>query len=578
MSKLWAGIPGQAHSLQTIDTSNNHGIVKCDLLRHGLDQLRAIRKLNISGNTRLDTGNPLVDEATINGWTLTELDLSGIAVRNLTTLAMGHLGLTFSQLNDATVDVLASYLQTAKSQHLRLIRLNKCGLTSRQIAKLFRTMGQSRRMTVHINANRLDEGIDDLCGALACGYGPWSLFIQMVEFGHESSYIKLWKALTVNKTIECLSLAGSSTPDEASSTACQAVADFFVNNDTVRFLDISGYDAKLDEGRLGKEFSKALRGMRCNSKIEHLRVRSQMLNINVGDLAEAISGNKKLHTLDCEDNDFNLSNYRHLIKHLGDNSTIRYFSIFSPQELERSVRRSVTTLGSATPTRRASIVSRFRYHDKLLNGNEKALAQQLQHEWDAAAAELELILERNRRLYEEARTPDDDIGSQSSGPGSAPGENEGTFSESFGGLAYREYESRRKSPSTPSTPRRNRSVAGSSTSATDLQSLTGRLRLDGKLMRSGSVISSEASTSPTSACASGSVSPAVHTPSDGLSPKERMVPPIPEAPVDYSNDDGYYTCTEDPHGESGLQIKTTRGQFYDAVSRIEEEDDTVCAT
>lgn len=469
-----------------------------------------------------------------------------------------------SQLNDTTVNVLAIYLETYKSQHLRLIRVNKCGLTGRQIAKLFRAMGQSRRMTVHINANRLDEGIDDLCGALACGYGPWSLFIQMVEFGHESSYIKLWKALTVNKTIECLSLAGSSTPDAASPTACQAVADFFSNNDTVRFLDISGYDSKLDEGRLGREFSKALSGMRSNSKIEHLRVRSQMLNINIGDLAEAISGNKTLHTLDCEDNDFNLSNYRHLIKHINDNLTIRHFSAFSPQELERSVRKSVTTPGSATPTRRASVISRFR-HDKTHRGGDKALVQQLKNEWDAAVADLDLILERNKRLYDKARNSDDEVGSHSSSSGSH--DCEGTFSASFGGLAFREYESRRaKSCSSGTgTPTRKSSAAGSTTSITDLA---------GRLMRSNSVVSSEVAISPTSA--SGSISPVAHTPVEGDSPRERFFPPIPEGCPDYSNE-GNYTYSEVPHTEPGLQMKAFRRPWRDSVSRIEEEEDTICA-
>ena len=459
-------------------------------------------------------------------------------------------------------------MQTANSQNLRVIRVNKCGLTGRQIAKLFRAMGQARKMTVHINANRLDEGIDDLCGALACGYGPWSLFVQMVEFGHESSYIKLWKALTINKTIECLSLAGSSTPDAASPTACRAVADFFSSNNAVRFLDISGYDAKLDEGRLGREFSKALSGMRSNAKIEHLRVRSQMLNINIGDLAEAISGNKTLHTLDCEDNEFNLSNFRHLIKHLDDNLTIRHFSAFSPYELERSVRRSVNTAGAATPNRRASMITRFR-HDKVQHGGDKVLVQQLKNEWESAVADLELILERNKRLYDEAKQSDDESGSSHSSSG--PRDGEGAFSASFGGLAFREYESRRarNSSSGAGTPTRKPSRAGSSTSLAELQSLSGRL--DRRLARSNSSVSSEVAISPTSA--SGSNSPAVHTPVEGDSPRDRMFAPIPEGSLG-SSDEGNYTYSGGGSIDPGLQMKASHWSWSDSVSRIEEEEDT----
>lgn len=80
LTKFWTGVSGQARSLETIDTSDNQGVVKFDILRHNLGRLRAIKKLNISGNTRIDSDSPIFEEVTINKWTLSELDLSGIAV------------------------------------------------------------------------------------------------------------------------------------------------------------------------------------------------------------------------------------------------------------------------------------------------------------------------------------------------------------------------------------------------------------------------------------------------------------------------------------------------------------------
>src|SRR5687767_6679412 len=299
-------------------------------------------------------------------------------------------------------------------------------------------MGQARQLTVHINANRLDEGIEDLCGAVACGFGPWSLFMQMVEFTHEESYTKLWRALTVNKTIECLSLAGSATPDDASDTACQAVSDFFEKNTTVRYLDLSGYDAKLDEGRLGREFSKSLSGIRKNARIEHLRVRSQMLNINIGDLAEAIEGNSVLHTIDCEANDFNLSNFRHLIKHLEGNRTIRYFSAFSEHELHRVVNKSVDDAGAAVsvPKRRGSVLSRLR-HEKPAAPTPDPLVGHLKAEWDVAVQQLEKVLARNRKLFDDVDLEHSGIDPYAQAEDAANAE----FASDFGGLALREYES-----------------------------------------------------------------------------------------------------------------------------------------
>lgn len=343
---------------------------------------------------------------------------------------------TTAQLNDATVDVLAAYIHMDASHGLQIMRPSHCGLTGRQLARLFREMGQARRLTVHLNANRLDEDID-LCEATSCGYGPWNL-LQMVEFAQEANYIKLVRALTVNKTIECLSLAGTAMPDAASSTACQAVADFFSQNSTVRFLDISGYDSKLDEGRLGREFSRALSGMRFNKRIEHLRVRSQMLNINTRDLADAISANKTLHTLDCGGNDFKLSNFRHVIKHLEENSTIRHFSAFSEQELSRAILRSVQTAGIVTAGRRSSVMSRFR-HDKSQGGAGKPLAQQLKDEWEAAVADLERILVRNQGFEGKC----DSHAGQVLGASRRNSDVERVFSSAFGGLAHREFEFRR---------------------------------------------------------------------------------------------------------------------------------------
>jgi hypothetical protein len=469
-------------------------------------------------------------------------------------------------MNDATIEVLASYLEQPGSQSLKVMRLNKCGLTSRQTSRLFRSMGQARKVTVHINANRLDEGIDDLCGAIACGYAPWSLFMQMLEFNYEASYVKLWKALTVNKTIECLSLAGSTTPEAASSSACQTVSEFFSNNDTVRYLDISGYDAKLDEGRLGREFSKALGGMKSNKRIEHLRVRTQMLNINIGDLAEAISSNNTLHTLDCEDNDFTISNLRHLIRHLTNNFTIRHFSAFSQQELSRSVRKSVTTAGSSTPTRRNSVIARFK-HDRShhgSHGNDQALVQHLKDEWDAAIAELNLILARNQRQYADAKQSDDET---ELGQGQGEREGEGVFSASFGGLASREYESRRKrnSHGASSPGRKPGSGRNSNSNSTlDLRGLSGGL--DMSILRSNSVISSEA-VSPTSEA--GFSSSGVNS-ADG-SPTEKQFLHGVEYTFDAHPEESY-TLVEPGAGDGGLQMKPYRRTWGDSVGRIDEED------
>ncbi|KAF7558668.1 hypothetical protein G7046_g5497 [Stylonectria norvegica] len=556
LSKLWTGIYGQGATLQVLDTSENHGKVPFDVIRDSLSQLRALKKLNIAGNTRLNSDESLFDEVAINSWALEELDVSTIT------------------LNDATVDVLANYLSTVNSRHLKVLRLNHCELTGRQLARLFREMGQGRQMTVHINANRLDDGIEDLCQAISCGYGPWSLFVQMIEFALESNYIKLLRALTVNKTIECLSLAGSSTPDSASDTACQAVSEFFSKNNTIRFLDISGFDAKLDEGRLGRGFSKALSGLRTNTRIEHLRVRSQMLNVNIGDLAEAISGNKALHTLDCEGNEFNLSNFRHLVRHLEDNTSIRHFSAFSDRDLAQTIQKSVNSaVSAATPVRRQSVISRFR-PEKQQSVSSRPLVQQLKDGWEEAVQKLQHLLERNQQIFlkeEEAQ--------RASSPPALYRNTDGeeVFCKAFGGLALRTFEHQKaRSNSTSNTPQQRYSSISLATSTTRLQ---GTIPEAGsRVRRSYSMVSSDDASSP-----------ATDSPSTGSAAPS---PPELESPIDkeyslgnqqHAADirteqepaDHDYNYADGQDGDFGLEIRMHRRFWSSQANAIEEEDGLV---
>jgi hypothetical protein len=286
-----------------------------------------------------------------------------------------------------------------------------------------------------------------------------------------------------------------------------------------------------------------------------------MLDINIGDLAEAISGNKTLHTLDCESNDFNLSNFRHLVKHLEDNTTIRYFSAFSEQELARSVRKSVDVAGSVTPTRRASVISRFR-HDRSQSVGERPLVQQLKDEWDSASASLELILQRNQRAYQEASDSEGEASSHSSNERK---QGESIFSTAFGGLALREYESRRAKGSQGfNSPRIGSISTSGGMGASDEQTT--------RITRSYSVVSSEVAISPTTdGASSGSGLP---TPPELDSPTEKEFK-LSLSQVSQTLFDDFRDCnyifTDVVDADQGLQMKTHRRFQSDPSSRIDEE-------
>ncbi|GFP53990.1 hypothetical protein TASIC1_0003036800 [Trichoderma asperellum] len=550
LNKLWSGLAGQAETIEYIDTSNNSGTVGFDTFTYTLRQLRNIKKLNISGNTRLVSEEPLFAEGALHSWALQELDLSGIV------------------LNDTTVISLARYMESPMSQGLQVMRLNNCGLTGSQVAQLFFSMGKARHMTVHINANRLDDGIGSLCDAIASGYGPWSLFMQMIEFSYEDSFVKLMRALTINKTIECLSLAGCATPDAVSSVACQAASDLFAKNETIRFLDISGYDSKLDEGRLGREFSRSLSGMKFNKRIEHLRVRSQMLNINIGDLAEAISGNQTLHTLDCEGNDFNLSNFWHLVKRIEGNTTIRHFSAFSESELSRTIQKSAEVDVPVVAPRRSSGIFNKLKHEKVPVMVEKPLVQRLSDEWDAAINALNQVLERNQKIYRDELSPAK-LADQVLETCEIE---EGTFSVDFGGLASKEFEvhnaagsSLRRGPSTTNHGSETLKVIVSAPYSGEDPSDT--------IMRPYSIVSSDGASSPTSQASSNSET-GMPTPSEMESPPDKepgwVSTPVAGVTSNGASEDSFLP-SEGYDAEISLLMGRYQSLLGDPTDPIEEE-------
>lgn len=541
LSDIWTALDHQADSLEKIDLSDNQGTVRFEIVCNALSRFRGVTKLCIGRNVRLATGLSLFDDDALATWQLQELDLSGIV------------------LNDATVDSLANYLSASGSQSLRRLCLDFCGLNGFHVARLFRSMGPGREIKVYMNSNRIDDGVADLCDAIGAGLGPSCLFLQMIDFTREESYVKLLRALALNTTIKCLSLAGTSTPDAASETACQAVFDFLAKNTSIRYLDMSGFDSKLDEGRLGRGFSRALGGIRHNTRIEHLRVRSQMLNINVGDFAEALGVNRTLRTVDCSSNDLTLSNLRYLITNLEGNTSIRNFSAFSSQELERTIEKAMSDAATPTPVKRPSMMSRFRHEKNSPPQQDTTLIQELRSEWDHAILHLQSITDENLRSHVEILTSDATSSSQAA---LVALEGDSVFAAAFGGLAAEDYEGLRVV-----TSRRS----GDETQRTSLHARTDSSRSTAG--RPDSVGSSEAAASPSSEA--GSSESGAATPLDidyGVEAEPGLRNGQEQWTVYGDSPEHNYTYADGQDADVGLQMKRYRRFQGDPTDRIEEED------
>lgn len=274
---------------------------------------------------------------------------------------------------------------------IRKIALDNCSINGREAARLIRALGKHTNAHLHISGNPLEDGIEDLCRAISSTPGPAGLHMDMIEFRDEASFVALMKALSVNRNISFLSLAGTAPipPADAPCGAevCDALEGFFTKNSSVRFLDLSGYSGKLDEGQLGKGFARALRGLSSNTTLTHLRIRNQNLHDDVGTLGSVIRQNSTLRMVDCQDNSWNLTSIQFLAKSLKLNRSVVEFP-FGQREYDRVWRRV------AADVRRQSSISRAA--TAAHNGQEGALRGAL----DKQVQELKDTVQRNRLALE----------------------------------------------------------------------------------------------------------------------------------------------------------------------------------
>lgn len=322
----------------------------------------------------------------------------------------GYLTANLSQVNDATLCALEAFLAqkplpsepypgdfSGPSQNIstststfRKLSLNNCGINGREAARLIRALGSHTNAHLYINGNPLEDGIDDFCRAISQTPGPAGLHMDMLEFRHETNFVAVMKALAVNSNISVLSMAGTapipSADGPCGSEVCDALDEFFQRNKSVKYLDLSGYSGKLDEGQLGRGFARSLRGLVSNNTLTHLRIRNQNLHDDVGTLGSVIRQNSTLRIIDCQDNSWNLTSIQFLVKSLKLNKTIVQFP-FPQKEYERVWSRVVADI------RRQSVVSKA----AIATQQEKLLHDTLQKQ----IQELQQAIQRNRALLED---------------------------------------------------------------------------------------------------------------------------------------------------------------------------------
>ena len=188
-------------------------------------------------------------------------------------------------------------------------------------------------------------------------------------------------------------MVGTSPASHASGLCSEettsALQGFFSNNKSVRYLDISGFSGKLDEGQLGKGIGRSIIGLSKNTTMTHLRIRNQNLHDDIGTLGIVISENTTLKMFDCQDNNHNLTSLQFLVSSLKNNHNIVELP-FSPEERDRIWEEMLAGLQRQSP------MTTPRKEKSPLHGQKGMLREVLTRKFE----ELDQYLRRNREALQ----------------------------------------------------------------------------------------------------------------------------------------------------------------------------------
>lgn len=302
-------IVAQESSLEAINISGVQGRLNPDVLQQYIGYFGQIRKINLSRISRTSGTEPLITAEMLFNWRLEELVLSRTAV------------------NRETVDSIATYLASDRSQSLRMIRLDQCGLSGEDVAMFMHSMStrpdSPRSLHLHVNENRLDNGCSFLFDAIAKNMTPSHLSMQMIDFKKEEHFRQLVDALRKNRSLRYLDISKASLPYDAGPETCRMLQLMFEENGTLEALDISGESAHLDVARFGIGLNLALTGLKKNTSLKVLRIEHQKLGLQgANTLASVLEENQSLREVHCENNDINLQSFTVLVNGLQCNRTL----------------------------------------------------------------------------------------------------------------------------------------------------------------------------------------------------------------------------------------------------------------
>jgi Ran GTPase-activating protein (RanGAP) involved in mRNA processing and transport len=405
-------IAAQENTLEAIDISGAQGRISPELFQQQIGYFGHIRKLNLSRIQKTAGPEPLIAPETLMTWRLEELSLSQTSV------------------NEQTVDSISAYLVSSRSDTLKELHLDQCGLTGKDVTVFLQSMsrddGKVRNLHLHVSENRLHNGYSLLFDAIAQNKTSSHLTMRMVEFQKEDHFRQLVEALRKNRSLKYLDISKASLPYDAGTETCELLQKTFEENQTLEELDISGEYAHLEVARFGIGLNLALTGLKKNKSLKVLRIEHQKLGLQgANTLATVLEENDSLVEVYCENNEMNLQSFTVLLNGLQKNTTLLYLPSMDydrRQSLER-VQHEIQamniessniastkgplrrTLTSAVAKGSRPVVTQSPTPPAYTEQDVQAAMTSLNDKWDAEVARLHRYLERNLNVAQGIPTP-----------------------------------------------------------------------------------------------------------------------------------------------------------------------------
>jgi hypothetical protein len=421
-------------TLEAINITGAQGRFSPELFQRQIGYFPHIRQLNLTRVQKTSGPEPLIPPETLLTWRLETLYLSQTVV------------------NEQTVDSLAAYLHSPKSDTLRELHLDQCGISGKDLAIFFQSMtrerGTARKLHLSASENRLRLGYGLLFKSISQNYGPARLTARMIEFEREPHFRQLVEAMTHNTTLKSLDISKASLPYDATEETCEALKTMFATNTCLEELDISGEHAHLDSARFGIGLNLALTGLKKNKSLKVLKIEHQNLGMQgAHTLAEVLEENESLTEIHCANNEINLQSFTVLVNALQNNKTLLYMPTLDHdrQVSIEKVKKEITGMGKMdgessfvkggalkrTFTGAVSVGGRSHHRHSLKHANTlpsvapytdqdvKAALMALNEKWNAEVARMQRYLTRNYHLSRGLPWDEDGENGDSQRPGTA---------------------------------------------------------------------------------------------------------------------------------------------------------------